>query len=56
LYPDIAVIVQEECSRRNVPYHGYDTLWAISYKMVEFLYRMGTEDKPQLVLEAKKTL
>lgn len=56
LYPDIAVIVQEECSRRNVPYHGYDTLWAISYKMVEFLYRMGTEDKPKLVLEAKKTL
>jgi len=45
-YPEIAVIVKEECKKRGVRYIGFDTLPQIAYELVRFLYVMGLpEDK-----------
>jgi fatty acid desaturase (delta-4 desaturase) len=48
LYPEIAVIVKEECEKANVPYHGYGDIFSITKMTLSFLHRMGTEDSPTL--------
>lgn len=46
-YPEIAVIIKEECQKRGVRYIGFDTLPGIAMELVRFLYVMGKPDDPK---------
>jgi len=43
-YPEIAVIIKEECKKRGVRYVGFDTLPGIVWELAKFLYVMGKPD------------
>merc|ERR1739848_701551 len=41
LYPDVQVIVKDECKKRGIHYAAYDTLVGNWIDHIKFLYRMG---------------
>jgi len=41
LYPQVQVIVKEECKKLNMHYAGYDTLVGNWIDFIKFLYKMG---------------
>jgi len=43
-YPEIAVIIKEECKKRGVRYADFDTLPEIVWELAKFLYQMGKPD------------
>jgi len=43
LYPDVQVIVKDECKKRGVHYAGYDTLVGNWIDHIKFLYKMGNQ-------------
>lgn len=45
-YPEIAVIVKDECKKRGIRYTGFDTLPGIVWELGRFLYVMGLPTAP----------
>lgn len=46
-YPEIAIIIKDECKKRGVRYAGFDTLPGITMELGRFLYQMGKPDTPK---------
>jgi len=47
MYPEIALIIKDECKKRGIRYVGFDTLPGIVMELARFLYVMGKPDVPK---------